>query len=319
MGICCQGWACLDIPGHFDAGYLGDGLGVLQQLQGASCRAQGEATSERWGWVIPNHQPGSVRRGTHFTVRGGHRVRSQIQSPCGSQGDQDVLLDGVGLDRLQGPGSSLAWPASLCLCLLLPALTADAMPQSLFLSALSAHPDRSLSVCWEQHCKLLPGVAGISASAVAKWNIDEVRSDGPSLFSCPALPSAHTLKGKLGRGPQAEPDAAPDTHLWATTPPRCPQGRLRLFHRPILVGGEECAARPAGSAAGETGLSPGLPLPTQQHREKGPFRLIRKSSTGTAQRAPSAHRPTFPPCFPAYIPLATCLLWFPRFSASFRP
>lgn len=109
MGICCQGWACLDIPGHFDAGYLGDGLGVLQQLQGASCRAQGEATSERWGCVIPNHQPGSVRRGTHFTVRGSHRVRSQIQSLCGSQGDQDVLLDGVGLDRLQGPGSSLAW------------------------------------------------------------------------------------------------------------------------------------------------------------------------------------------------------------------
>lgn len=43
------------------------------------------------------------------------------------------------------------------------------------MSALSAHPDRSLSLCWEQHCKLLPGVAGITATTVAKWTIDEVR------------------------------------------------------------------------------------------------------------------------------------------------
>lgn len=47
------------------------------------------------------------------------------------------------------------------------------------MSALSAHPDRSLSVCWQQHCKLLPGVAGISALAVAKWTIDEVRAGDP--------------------------------------------------------------------------------------------------------------------------------------------
>ncbi|NWZ40988.1 LMBL1 protein, partial [Brachypodius atriceps] len=46
------------------------------------------------------------------------------------------------------------------------------------MSALSAHPDRSLSLCWEQHCKLLPGVAGITAATVAKWTIDEVRCFG---------------------------------------------------------------------------------------------------------------------------------------------
>ncbi|XP_032275548.1 lethal(3)malignant brain tumor-like protein 1 isoform X3 [Phoca vitulina] len=63
-------------------------------------------------------------------------------------------------------------------------LAADAMHQSLFLSALSAHPDRSLSVCWEQHCKLLPGVAGISASTVAKWTIDEVFSFVHTLTGC---------------------------------------------------------------------------------------------------------------------------------------
>lgn len=58
------------------------------------------------------------------------------------------------------------------------------MHQSLFMSALSAHPDRSLSVCWEQHCKLLPGVAGISASTVAKWTIDEVFGFVQTLTGC---------------------------------------------------------------------------------------------------------------------------------------
>ncbi|XP_057558757.1 lethal(3)malignant brain tumor-like protein 1 isoform X5 [Hippopotamus amphibius kiboko] len=65
-----------------------------------------------------------------------------------------------------------------------PALTTDVTHQSLFMSALSAHPDRSLSVCWEQHCKLLPGVAGISASTVAKWTIDEVFGFVQTLTGC---------------------------------------------------------------------------------------------------------------------------------------
>ncbi|NXB24460.1 LMBL1 protein, partial [Rhagologus leucostigma] len=61
------------------------------------------------------------------------------------------------------------------------------------MSALSAHPDRSLSLCWEQHCKLLPGVAGITAATVAKWTIDEVRCFGrlPRVCSeclCPCSP-----------------------------------------------------------------------------------------------------------------------------------
>ncbi|KAH0619075.1 hypothetical protein JD844_018711 [Phrynosoma platyrhinos] len=58
------------------------------------------------------------------------------------------------------------------------------MHQSLFMSALSAHPDRSLSLCWEQHCKLLPGVAGITASTVAKWTTDEVFSFVQTLTGC---------------------------------------------------------------------------------------------------------------------------------------
>uniref|UniRef100_H3A311 Lethal(3)malignant brain tumor-like protein 1 n=1 Tax=Latimeria chalumnae TaxID=7897 RepID=H3A311_LATCH len=63
-------------------------------------------------------------------------------------------------------------------------ISADTMHQSLFMSALSTHPDRSLSLCWEQHCKLLPGVAGISASKVAKWTSEEVSSFVQKLTGC---------------------------------------------------------------------------------------------------------------------------------------
>uniref|UniRef100_A0A8C9F330 Lethal(3)malignant brain tumor-like protein 1 n=1 Tax=Pavo cristatus TaxID=9049 RepID=A0A8C9F330_PAVCR len=70
------------------------------------------------------------------------------------------------------------------LAFLLAAISSDNMHQSLFMSALSAHPDRSLSLCWEQHCKLLPGVAGITATTVAKWTIDEVFSFVQTLTGC---------------------------------------------------------------------------------------------------------------------------------------
>ncbi|KAL1785887.1 lethal(3)malignant brain tumor 1 [Sigmodon hispidus] len=64
------------------------------------------------------------------------------------------------------------------------ALPPSVVHQSLFMSPLSAHPDRSFSVCWEQHCKLLPGVAGISASTVSKWTIEE---------RVPLSPKSHPL------------------------------------------------------------------------------------------------------------------------------
>jgi hypothetical protein len=92
-----------------------------------------------------------------------------------------------------GMSSPQHWLASLCLCFA--ALPPNVVHQSLFMSALSAHPDRSLSVCWEQHCKLLPGVAGISASTVSKWTIEEVRCPSSALSSsfCPPSPSSHPL------------------------------------------------------------------------------------------------------------------------------
>ncbi|XP_069744132.1 lethal(3)malignant brain tumor-like protein 1 [Narcine bancroftii] len=56
--------------------------------------------------------------------------------------------------------------------------------QSVFMSAMSPHPARFLSLCWEQHCKLLPGVAGISASKVSKWTIEEVGNFVQKLTGC---------------------------------------------------------------------------------------------------------------------------------------
>ncbi|XP_061527134.1 lethal(3)malignant brain tumor-like protein 1 isoform X3 [Phycodurus eques] len=53
-----------------------------------------------------------------------------------------------------------------------------------FVSALSAQSDRALSLCWEQHCKLLPGVLGIPASQVAAWSVDEVFSFVRDLIGC---------------------------------------------------------------------------------------------------------------------------------------
>lgn len=46
---------------------------------------------------------------------------------------------------------------------------------SLSTASMSAHPFRDVPVSREQHCKLLPGVAGIQAGQVARWTVDEVR------------------------------------------------------------------------------------------------------------------------------------------------
>ncbi|KAK6491918.1 lethal(3)malignant brain tumor-like protein 3 isoform X1 [Huso huso] len=60
----------------------------------------------------------------------------------------------------------------------------QALHQSVFLSAMSAQPNRDLPLCWEQHCKLLPGVAGVQASRVAHWTADEVANFVHSLPGC---------------------------------------------------------------------------------------------------------------------------------------
>lgn len=54
-------------------------------------------------------------------------------------------------------------------------MSSEGVYPSLFMTALSGQSDRTLSLCWEQHCKLLPGVQGIHAGQVAAWSVEEVR------------------------------------------------------------------------------------------------------------------------------------------------
>ncbi|KAM7369503.1 hypothetical protein PAMP_010822 [Pampus punctatissimus] len=56
--------------------------------------------------------------------------------------------------------------------------------QSVFLSAMSAQPGRDLSLCWEQHRKLLPGVAGVHADTVQHWSVQQVSEFVESLPGC---------------------------------------------------------------------------------------------------------------------------------------
>ncbi|XP_040921535.1 lethal(3)malignant brain tumor-like protein 4 [Toxotes jaculatrix] len=59
-----------------------------------------------------------------------------------------------------------------------------ALHQSVFLSAMSAQPGRDLSLCWEQHRKLLPGVAGVHAETVQQWSVQQVSDFIESLPGC---------------------------------------------------------------------------------------------------------------------------------------
>ncbi|XP_042295680.1 lethal(3)malignant brain tumor-like protein 4 isoform X2 [Sceloporus undulatus] len=50
----------------------------------------------------------------------------------------------------------------------------QSLHQSVFMPSLSANPTHRLHLCWEQHCKLLPEVSGLTAKNVAKWSVEEV-------------------------------------------------------------------------------------------------------------------------------------------------
>lgn len=71
-------------------------------------------------------------------------------------------------------GQLVGWlTPSLCVSLS-SAMSSEGVYPSLFMSALNSQSDRTLSLCWEQHCKLLPGVQGIHANQVAAWSVEEV-------------------------------------------------------------------------------------------------------------------------------------------------
>ncbi|XP_069052054.1 lethal(3)malignant brain tumor-like protein 3 isoform X2 [Lepisosteus oculatus] len=58
----------------------------------------------------------------------------------------------------------------------------QALHQSVFMPSTSPIP--SLPLCWEQHSKLLPSVAGITASKVAGWTVEEVTEFIQGLPGC---------------------------------------------------------------------------------------------------------------------------------------
>nr|XP_060640635.1 lethal(3)malignant brain tumor-like protein 3 isoform X2 [Anolis sagrei ordinatus] len=60
----------------------------------------------------------------------------------------------------------------------------QALHQSIFMPSLSANPMHRLHLCWEQHCKLLPEVSGLTAKNVAKWSVEEVASFIQRLPGC---------------------------------------------------------------------------------------------------------------------------------------
>ncbi|KAM6428058.1 lethal(3)malignant brain tumor-like protein 4 isoform 3-T3 [Liasis olivaceus] len=60
----------------------------------------------------------------------------------------------------------------------------QALHQSVFMPSLSANPTHRLHLCWEQHCKLLPEVSGLTAKNVAKWSVEEVAGFVQRLPGC---------------------------------------------------------------------------------------------------------------------------------------
>lgn len=55
---------------------------------------------------------------------------------------------------------------------------------SVFKSAMATTPNPEVSLCWERHVKLLPGIHRLKGSEVAKWNIEQVAAFVKTLPGC---------------------------------------------------------------------------------------------------------------------------------------
>ncbi|KAI1231312.1 hypothetical protein IHE44_0008254 [Lamprotornis superbus] len=60
----------------------------------------------------------------------------------------------------------------------------QALHQSIFMPSLASNPTHHLHLFWEQHCRLLPEVSGLTAKQVAKWTVEEVVSFIQRLPGC---------------------------------------------------------------------------------------------------------------------------------------
>ena len=55
---------------------------------------------------------------------------------------------------------------------------------SVFTSSMISTPKTEVPLCWEQHCKLLPGVTSIRGNDVNRWTIDQVADFINTLPGC---------------------------------------------------------------------------------------------------------------------------------------
>uniref|UniRef100_A0A8C6ZP97 SAM domain-containing protein n=1 Tax=Nothoprocta perdicaria TaxID=30464 RepID=A0A8C6ZP97_NOTPE len=122
------------------------------------------------------------RYGTHYTYVFG----------C-PYSDVNLNRENLLLDRLSGERPA---PSQRCPCFgdlaptrLLPVAAADldlqqALHQSIFMPSLASSPSRRLQLCWEQHCRLLPAVSGLTAKDVAAWSVEEVANFIQRLPGC---------------------------------------------------------------------------------------------------------------------------------------
>uniref|UniRef100_A0A8C0GQE8 SAM domain-containing protein n=1 Tax=Chelonoidis abingdonii TaxID=106734 RepID=A0A8C0GQE8_CHEAB len=102
------------------------------------------------------------RYGTHYTLVG-----------C-PYSEVNLNREGSLQDRLSGEKPSPSNKFTL----------QQALHQSVFMPSLSSSPTHRLHLCWEQHCRLLPEVSGLTARSVAKWTVEEVASFVQRLPGC---------------------------------------------------------------------------------------------------------------------------------------
>ncbi|XP_044290747.1 lethal(3)malignant brain tumor-like protein 3 isoform X2 [Varanus komodoensis] len=131
---------------------------------------------------LPEDSPQSRRSSTHDGERSGrssvHSLSEQSetsQEKCWTEGESSAVA------KIRAKGNGCSHSYIKLQLVKQDAVERDtafalqqALHQSVFMPSLSTNPTHRLHLCWEQHCKLLPEVSGLTAKNVAKWSVEEV-------------------------------------------------------------------------------------------------------------------------------------------------
>uniref|UniRef100_A0A671K8G7 SAM domain-containing protein n=1 Tax=Sinocyclocheilus anshuiensis TaxID=1608454 RepID=A0A671K8G7_9TELE len=113
---------------------------------------------------VPSHldKPSTAAAAMEMPVKKpvGTETKRRVGRPCKVRKVEELPQE----EELESEVSSVTETKELTL--------QQALHQSVFMPCSSPSP--SMPHCWDQHSKLLPTVAGITASKVAAWNVDEV-------------------------------------------------------------------------------------------------------------------------------------------------